>query len=76
MLGVSNDIDECAGGLTPQFTLFLFYKIVSPSESMRKNKERFFILKYKPILNDLKLTLNSSRVLRITIAIIIIVILQ
>ena len=39
MLGVSKHIDECATGLTPQFTIFPFYKILSPSESMRKNKE-------------------------------------
>ena len=55
MLGVSKHIDECAAGLTPQFTIFPFYKFLSPSEGMRKNKERFFILKYKPVLNDLKL---------------------
>ena len=48
MLGVSKHIDECATGRTPQFTILPFYKILSPSESMRKNKERFFfILKYK-----------------------------
>ena len=55
MLGVSKHIDECAGGLTPQFTIFPFYKILSSSENMRKNKEKFFIMKYKPVLNDLKL---------------------
>ena len=55
MLGVSKHIDECAAGLTPQFTIFPFYKILSPSEVIRKNKERFFISKYKPVLNDLKL---------------------
>ena len=55
MLGVSKHIYECAAGLTPQFTIFPFYKILSPSESTRKIKERFFILKYKPVLNDLKL---------------------
>ena len=55
MLGVSKHIDECAAGLTPQFTIFPFYKILSPSEVMRENKERFFISKYKPVLNDLKL---------------------
>ena len=49
MLGVSKLIDECAAGLTPQFTIFPFYKILSPSEVTRKNKERFFILKYKPV---------------------------
>ena len=54
MLGVSKDIDECAAGLTPQFTIFPFYKILSPSEVMRKNRG-FFISKYKPILNDFKL---------------------
>ena len=55
MLGVGKHIDECAAGLTPQFTIFPFYKILSPSEGMRKNKERFFSLKYKPVLNDMKL---------------------
>ena len=55
MLGVSKDIDECAAGLTPQFTIFPLYKILSPSETMRKNKQRFFISKYKPILNDFQL---------------------
>ena len=54
-LRVSKHIDEYAAGLTPQFTIFPFYKILSPSEVMRKNKERFFISKYKPVLNDLKL---------------------
>ena len=41
----------------PQFTIFPFYKILSPSEGMRnlKNKERFFSLKYKPVLNELEL---------------------
>ena len=55
MLGVSKHIDECAVGLTPQFTIFPFYKILSPSEGMRMNKERLFILKYKPVFNDFKL---------------------
>ena len=55
MLGVSKDIDECAADFTPQFTIFPFYKILSPSEVMRKNKQRFFMSKYKPILNDFKL---------------------
>ena len=55
MLGVSAHIDEYVAGLTPQFTIFPFYKILSSTESMRKNKERFFILKFKPALNDLKL---------------------
>lgn len=49
------NIDECAAGLTPQFTIFPFYKILDPSEVMRKNEERFFISNYKPFLNDLKL---------------------
>ena len=55
MLGVSKHIDECAVGLTPQFSIFPFYKILSSSENMRKNKEKLFISKYKPVLNDLKL---------------------
>ena len=55
MLGISKHIDKCAAGLTPQFSIFPFYKILSSSENMRKNKERFFILKYKPVRNDMKL---------------------
>ena len=55
MLGVSKHIDECAAGLTPQFTIFPIYNILNSSENMRKNKEKFFIMKYKPVLNDLKL---------------------
>lgn len=43
-------------GLTPQFTLFPSqYKILSPSEDMGRTKRGFFILKYKPVLNELKL---------------------
>ena len=53
MLGVSKHVDECAAGRTPQFTIFPFYKILIPSTGMRKDKERFLILKYKPVLNDL-----------------------
>ena len=45
MLGVSKHIDECAAGLTSQFTIFPFYKILTTSEGIRKNKERLFILK-------------------------------
>ena len=35
MPGVSTHIDECAAGLTPQFTIFPFYKILNTSETMR-----------------------------------------
>ena len=42
MLGVSKHIDECAAGLTPQFTIVPFYKILSPSESTRKKKREDF----------------------------------
>ena len=55
MLGVNKYIDECAALLTPQFTIFPSYKILSSSKNMRKNKEKFFIMKYQPVLNDLKL---------------------
>ena len=50
MLGVSKLIDECAAGLTPQFTIFPFYKILSPSEVMRNNKERFLFQNINPFL--------------------------
>ena len=72
MLGVSKHIDECAVGLTPQFSIFPFYKILSSSENMRKNKEKLFISKYKPVLNDYT---NCSREFAITIIIIIVIIL-
>ena len=55
MLGVIKHIDECAASLTLQFTIFPFYNILSSSENMIKNKEKFFIMKYKAVLNDLKL---------------------
>ena len=42
MLGVSKHIDECAAGLTPQFTIFPFYKILSPSDGMRKKQREVF----------------------------------
>ena len=42
MLGVSKHIDECAEGLTPQFTIFPFYKILSPSEGMSRKREIFY----------------------------------
>ena len=74
MLGVSKHIDECAAGLTPQFTIFPFYKILSPSEVMRKNKERFFILKYRPLM--IWNYANCSRALWITRAITIVIIMK
>ena len=49
MLGVRKPIDECAAGLTPQFTIFPFCKIFSSSENVKKKTKRdFVILKYKP----------------------------
>ena len=42
MLGVSKHIDECVARLTLWFTIFPFYKILSPSEGMRKNKGVFY----------------------------------
>ena len=45
MLGVSKHIDECAAGLTPQFTIFPFYKILSISTYFR---DRDFIEITKP----------------------------
>ena len=43
MLGVSKHIDECAAGLTPQFTVFPFYKILSPSEGMIDCEQSLFL---------------------------------
>ena len=48
------DTTESVGRRRKQF-LTHTYIYVYASEGMRKNKERFFILKYKPVLNDLKL---------------------
>ena len=42
MLGVSKYIDDCAAGLTPQLTIFPFYKILSPSEGMRRKQREIF----------------------------------
>ena len=42
MLGDGKHIDEWAAGLTPQFTIFPFYKTLSPSVGMRKNKREAF----------------------------------
>ena len=50
MLGVSKHIYECVVGLTLQFTIFPFYKILSSSEVMRKNIERFVIRNRNPFL--------------------------
>ena len=56
MLGVSKHFDEYVAGLTPQFTIFPSYKILGLSEVMRKNIENFFFIsKYEPVVNDLKL---------------------
>ena len=76
MLGVSKHIDECAAGLTPQFTIFPFYKILSPSESMRKKKESFFFVFFFFNINPFLMIWNHANcwgALRITIAIIIVI---
>ena len=36
-------------------TIIIIIVIANSSENMRKNKEKLFISKYKPVLNDLKL---------------------
>ena len=74
MLGVSKHIDECAVGLTPQFSIFPFYKILSSSENMRKNKEKLLFRNTSPFLMILNYT-NCSCEFAITIITIIVIIL-
>ena len=71
MLGVSKDIDECAAGLTPQFTIFPFFQDSQPLRGHEKEQTEVFISKYKPILR-LQITV-IARALRITVAIIIVI---
>ena len=61
MLGVSKHIAECAKDIKPNFTVFPFYKVFSPSESARKFKEQYFINKFKPVLNTISLRWARAR---------------
>ena len=60
---------KVSGKLAPRkkfnqrYIFFPFHKILSPSEGMRKNKRGFFVLKYKPVLNDSKFRLLLARAL-------------
>ena len=55
MLGVSKHIDECAAGLTPQFTIFQVLHDSQPLRGHDKEQREVFYFEYKPVLNDLKL---------------------
>ena len=52
MLKVSEHIDNCAKHLNPKYFIFPFYKMYTESQTLRKAKEKFFINKLKPKLND------------------------
>jgi len=55
MLGVGGHIDECAAGLTPQFSVFPFCGVLAPFGGVGGNRERLFVLKCRPVLGDLRL---------------------
>ena len=50
-LFVSKHIWECARTKTPMFNICPFFKLHNQDESYRKEKENYFITKYKPKLN-------------------------
>ena len=52
-LGMSKHIDDCCGN-TPKFNITPFFKI-SDNKSMGCTKEKYFIEKFKPMLNNLRL---------------------
>ena len=52
MLKVSSHIDNCALN-EPKFTVFPFYKCTTDDTLMRRQKESYFINKFKPSLNEI-----------------------
>ena len=50
-LFVSIHISECAKTKSPMFTICPFFKLHHQDETYRKEKENYFIMKYKPALN-------------------------
>ena len=50
-LFVNKHIAECAISKSPKFTICPFFKLHNQDEIFRKEKESYFIAKYKPKLN-------------------------
>lgn len=55
-LPVSQHIHRCAKNITPQFTIFPFYKMNNDNTQARLIKETHFIQKFKPSLNKTQKT--------------------
>ena len=51
-LKVSKHIYNCAKNISPMFTICPFYKLQNQDETFRKEKEDYFIQKFKPSLNS------------------------
>ena len=52
VLKVSAHIYACASSYTPKYHMFQFYKMNKPSAIARRDKEAFFIQKFKYALNS------------------------
>jgi len=50
-LFVNKHIAECAGSISPKFTICPFSKLHNQDENFRKEKESYSIPKYQPKLN-------------------------
>ena len=59
-LFVSNHIYHCAKDKIPMFKICPFYKLQCEDEIFRKEKEEYFIQKYKPSLNRYQETHTAS----------------
>ena len=52
VLKVSAHIDRYASSCTPKYHILLFYKMKKQSALARRDKEAYFIQKFKPALNS------------------------
>ena len=52
VLKVSTHIDACASSFIPKYHILLFYKMNKPSALARRDKEAYFIQKFKPASNS------------------------
>ena len=52
VLKVSAHIDVCACSCTPKYHILPFYKMNKQSALVRREKETYFIQKFKPALNS------------------------
>ena len=60
-MGVSEHIANCAKEKRPQFKIFPFYKENSYNRTIRENKQDYFLSKFDPEMNKLKLTRNGQQ---------------